>query len=424
MTLQSTVKTAQHLMHLITTRNKDVPNFSLLLGSGASSTSNVLTATEMIERWRRMLFSRSNGDKGYNEWLAYQPWFEHEDEYSILFETVYDQPSQRRVYIEECLKDARPGWGYVYLTNFLAERFFDVVFTTNFDDLINEACYLYSHELRPIVAAHDSAIQGIRVTSGRPKIIKLHGDFLYDNIKNTLAELETLETNTKKKLHQFAQEYGLVIIGYSGRDRSVMDTLELLLRDEENYKQGVYWCIRRGEHKSRRLESLLRKDRVYLVEIDGFDQFGAELHNIAQLSLPRPIARPFEMAEERAKLFIDIDETLKAHPVIGAHVRDVLEEIDMQRPKLPLTIQASILASMGKFDDAIPIWKRAHDEDPFDRSIAHHYADILADAEKYDELVEFVPGAPLNVEHKIYFLLRSSDNQAVIDLSTRYLTRN
>ena len=145
------------------------PNFSLLLGSGASATSKVRTAQAMIDAWRRLLFDRSGSDDSYQKWLTDQSWFRHEDEYSTLFEEIYDQPSQRRVYVEECVKDGHPSWGYVYLTSLLSNRFFDVVFTTNFDDLINEACYLYSDGLRPLVAAHDSAIQGIRVTSSRPK---------------------------------------------------------------------------------------------------------------------------------------------------------------------------------------------------------------------------------------------------------------
>ena len=211
-------KTASHLMNLITTRNANVPNFALLLGSGASATSKVATAHDMIVQWRLSLFAETERQNGYHEWLVNQAWYEHEDEYSILFELVYDQPSQRRVYIEECIKDAHPSWGYVYLSNLLDNRFFNVVFTTNFDDLINEACFLYSDGLRPIVAAHDSAVQGIRVTSNRPKIIKLHGDFLYDDIKNTIAELETLESNTKRKLHQFAQEYGTVSVWLTTRD--------------------------------------------------------------------------------------------------------------------------------------------------------------------------------------------------------------
>lgn len=423
MNQQSNEKTVAHLIRLVLNRNGDIPNFSLLLGAGASANSDVQTAIDMIQEWRNLLYEESKSEEDLLSWLKTQrDWYKHEDEYSILFETIYDQPSQRRVRVEECVKGSHPSWGYVYLTNFLANRLFDVVFTTNFDDLINEACYLYSDGLRPIVAAHDSAIQGIRVTSGRPKIIKLHGDFLYDNIKNTLAELETLEANTKRKLNQFAQEYGLVVVGYSGRDRSVMDTLEVLLRDEENYKQGVYWCLKRGSEISERLRSLLRKDRVYLVEIDGFDEFMAELHAKAKLTLPKPIARPFEMARERARLFVDVSDEFRHHPVIGSHIREVLGSINSQRIKVPLPIEAASLSSIGRYEESIPIWKEAIEEAPEDVNIAHGYADALVSAGSMKELTEFIPNSPLPDHDKIYFLLAAEQNQQVIDMATEFLT--
>ncbi len=421
MTTSTNAKISAHLSHLIVSRSGDIPNFSLLLGAGASSTSDVRTAQEMIIDWRRMLFYRSESEMSYEIWLEEQYWYEHEDEYSILFELIYDQPAQRRVCIEECVKKTQPNWGYVYLTNLLSSRFFDVIFTTNFDDLINEACYLYSDGVRPIVAAHDSVIQGIRVTSGRPKIIKLHGDFLYDNIKNTLAELETLEANTKRKLHQFAQEYGLVVLGYSGRDRSVMDTLEVLLRDEENYKQGVYWCIRPGSPISSRLESLLRRDRVYLVEVDGFDEFMADLHSEAQLVLPRPIARPFEIARERARLFVDVDGTLSAHPVINAHRKEVLESLDLQSPKLPLPLEAAALSSRREFSQAVLKWKEAYMEEPEDTHIAHSYAEALIDDGKFEEAAMLILQTTIPTYNKTYLLLRTGKNEEVIDLANQVL---
>ena len=413
-------KNAAHLQRLITTRNDDVPNFALLLGAGASKTSNVDTAVEMINDWRQIMVTNAAADDG-QIWLKNQPWYGHEDEYSLLFEYVYDQPAQRRVYIEECVKEAHPTWGYAYLTNLLAHRYFNVLFTTNFDDLINEACYLYSENLRPIVAAHDSAVQGIRVTSGRPKIIKLHGDFLYDNIKNTLAELETLEDNTKRKLHQFAQEYGLVVIGYSGRDRSVMDTLDVLLRDDDNYKQGIYWCLRHGEEPSRRLISLLRRDRVYLVRIDGFDEFMAELHVKTGISLPAAIARPFEMARERADLFVKIPSALDLHPVIQEHKKALLTSIAEDMPVLPLTMQASILGSMGLIDDAILLWEKAFEQEPDDRPLAYRYAEALAQAERYELLGEFLKKAPFTPDSTTYFYLRAFRDEDVIALASEVL---
>lgn len=420
MFFNSTSKTSTHLQRLITMRNGGIPNFALLLGAGASKTSNVITAGEMIDEWRQIMFADS-GVSDYEYWAGSQIWYGHDDEYSILFEQVYDRPAQRRVYIEKCLTEAHPTWGYAYLTSLLAHHYFDVVLTTNFDDLINEACYLYSDNLRPIVAAHDSAIQGVRVASGRPKIVKLHGDFLYDNIKNTLAELETLEENTKRKLHQFAQEYGLVVIGYSGRDRSVMDTLDVLLRDDENYKQGIYWCIRPGEEPSRRLSALLRRDRVYLVEISGFDEFLADLHEQTGNPLPKALARPFEIARERADLFVKLPAALELHPVIQRHKNALLQSIREDTPVLPLTMQASILASMGQVDDAVLIWEKAFEQDPNDVKVAYRYADALALAEKYADLGEFVQRSPLGVDDKAYFYLRAYHDEEVVSLATQVL---
>src|SRR5215813_4715394 len=108
------------------------------------------------------------------------------------------------------------------------------------------------------------------MTSERPKIIKLHGDFLFDNIKNTVSELETLEANMRQKFTQYASEFGLIVIGYRGADRSVMDTLSLLLRNEALFQYGVYWCFRKGSKLSPKPEALLQYRRFRLVEIDGF----------------------------------------------------------------------------------------------------------------------------------------------------------
>ena len=191
-------KHKSHLINLISRRSNSTPNFALLIGAGASASSGIKTASQMIDEWRRQLYGQAKSGDDFETWLKKQDWYEDEAEYSILFERVYDQRSQRRVYIEECVKDAKLSWGYIYLANLIAHNYFNVVFTPNFDDLPNEACSLYA-ELRPMVCAHDSVVADVRVTSARPKIIKLHGDFLYDSIKNTVRETETLEKNMRDK---------------------------------------------------------------------------------------------------------------------------------------------------------------------------------------------------------------------------------
>ncbi len=208
-------RSVSDLIRFISTRTDENPNYSLLLGAGCSISSGVVSATELCNIWRRQIVESFLGEKNNSsvdqqrEYLKsnHGSWYDPTREYSSLFEKKYDLQRQRRMFVENEVSGKFPSIGYVYLTSLVESNYFNTIFTTNFDDLINEAFYLYS-ELRPIVCAHDSSINSITVTSRRPKIIKLHGDYLFDDLKSTARETETLEQNMKLKFMEFAKEYG------------------------------------------------------------------------------------------------------------------------------------------------------------------------------------------------------------------------
>lgn len=260
------------------------PNYSILLGAGASVTSGVRSGQTLVKEWKKEVFEESEHNETMTIDDFFQPgnapsWYEEINSYAVLFENRFDLQRHRRMFVEREVSKAKPSMGYAYLVKLIENGFFNTVFTTNFDDLLNEAFYRFSKN-RPIVCAHDSSISGVTVTSTRPKIIKLHGDYLYENIKATLRETESLETNMKMKFQEFAKDFGLIVIGYSGQDRSIMDILNYLLQKEDYFKNGIFWCIRKGDNNiSGELKKLLWRDRVYYVEIDGFDELFAELNN-------------------------------------------------------------------------------------------------------------------------------------------------
>jgi len=268
------------------------PNYSILLGAGASVTSGVRSGQTLVNDWKKQVYEETNHNEGITIDEFFQPgnapsWYEESNSYSALFENRFDLQRHRRMFVEREVSKAKPSMGYAYLVKLIENGFFNTVFTTNFDDLLNEAFYRFSQN-RPIVCAHDSSISGVTVTSTRPKIIKLHGDYLYENIKATLRETESLETNMKMKFQEFAKDFGLIVIGYSGQDRSIMDILNYLLQKEDYFKNGIFWCIRKGdENISSELKKLLWRDRVYYVQIDGFDELFAELnHQLNKGQLP------------------------------------------------------------------------------------------------------------------------------------------
>jgi tetratricopeptide (TPR) repeat protein/NAD-dependent SIR2 family protein deacetylase len=342
-------KEKMHLINLVGNRSNNTPNFALLVGAGASVSSGVKPASEMIDEWRKQLYEQSRSKEPFDKWLSEQYWYKDEEEYSILFEKVYDQRSQRRIYIEGCVKDAKPSWGYIYLSNIIAHGYFNVIFTPNFDDLINEACFVYA-DCRPIVCAHDSAVADIRVTSSRSKIIKLHGDFLYDSIRNTIRETDSLEKNMLAKFMQFAKEYGLIVIGYGGNDRSIMDILDTMLksRDSEGYlPNGLYWCIRKGSIVGRKLDRLLQREGAFLVEIDSFDEFMAELHEGLGLTLPDAVRDPYKATTDRLNRFISIGKETE-HTII----KDDVKELEAQVKKFEQVVSGK--AKFGEFDNLVP----------------------------------------------------------------------
>lgn len=255
------------------------------MGAGCSVSSGVRSGGQLVEQWRRELFQRLAPDETYSAEFAkdfftkkHAVWYNPLREYSSLFEKNFDLPRQRRMFVEQEVAGKSPNLGYAYLIRLIEEGFLNTIFTTNFDDLINESFFQFSR-IRPVVCAHDSSVGSVTVTSKRPKVIKLHGDYLFDDIKSTVRETESLEENTRKKLIEFGRDFGMVIAGYSGCDRSVMEVLQYLLRSDDYFKHGVYWCLRAGEEPSDELLKLLWRDRVYYVEVDGFDELMASLHN-------------------------------------------------------------------------------------------------------------------------------------------------
>ena len=274
-------KKISDLVRFLSIRCDETPNYSLLMGAGCSITSGIKSGTQLINDWKKEIIEYADDyDTSItsDEYFEKQNWFDERNPYSSLFEKRYDLQRQRRAFVENEVANKNPSIGYAYLVKLIENNYFNAIFTTNFDDLLNEAFYRFSN-VRPVVCAHDSAITSITVTSKRPKIIKLHGDYLFEEIKSTLRETESLEGNMKNKFIEFSKDYGLIVVGYAGNDRSIMDILSFLLKKEEFFKNGIYWCIRKGdENISDDLKKLLWKDKVFFIQIEGFDELMAELN--------------------------------------------------------------------------------------------------------------------------------------------------
>ena len=124
--------------------------------------------------------------------------------------------------------------------------------------------------------APDLAVQSI--TEGRwPVEVKLHGDFRSRRLKNTSDELRQQDARLRGVLVDSCRRFGLVVAGYSGRDDSVMDTLEEVLKEPGAFPAGLFWLNRGEDPPLPRVGQLLERAvgagvEAALVAVENFDE--------------------------------------------------------------------------------------------------------------------------------------------------------
>lgn len=293
------------------------PNLvSWFLGAGASAASGIPTGYAMIRDFKSQIFCRENKLSRREIDTGDQVWIDRIDEffrltsllppdgdpaeYAAAFEALYPNPKHRRQYIDDAIAKGTPCFGHRVLGSLIAGRRVDCVFTTNFDPLIEEAVVsantllATTDKVRPVVAAIDSADRALRCLNEAdwPLIAKLHGDYQSTSIKNTGTELERQDERMRHVLVEASKRYGMVFVGYSGRDASVMDTLTSVLTEKSPFPNGIYWVISAAGRLLPMVQAFLEKAAeagvdVTLVECKTFDELAGEV--VKQVDLPAPL---------------------------------------------------------------------------------------------------------------------------------------
>jgi hypothetical protein len=278
------------------------PNIMWLLGAGASAASGVPTAYHLIWRFKQLLYCsnqrvsiRACSDLGdpslqarlqnYFDTKGGFPPSDSDEEYAYYFEDAFPSEADRRRYIDETFSAAHPSYGHIALASLIKLDKARIVWTTNFDPLIEDAiANLYGKSGHLISATTDSpqlAMQAIN--EGRfPLLGKLHGDFRSRKLKNITDELRAQDAELKHALVESCKRYGLAVLGYSGRDHSVMDALVEAINDGKGYPSGLFWFHRPDTPYLSHVSDLIERAHksgieAHLIDIETFDELMADI---------------------------------------------------------------------------------------------------------------------------------------------------
>jgi hypothetical protein len=312
------------------------------LGAGASAASGIPTGYAMIRDFKAQIFCRETGLSKREIDTADPIWIERIDaffrrtsllpadgeptEYAKAFEAVYPQPRHRRQYIDDAISKGTPSFGHKMLGSLMAAGKVDCVFTTNFDPLIEESAHLANAVLpvggqnRPTVAAIDSAHRAMRCLNefDWPLVAKLHGDYQSIALKNIGSELETQDAQMRHALEEAGKRFGMVFVGYSGRDASIMEALTEVLDTPSPFPNGLYWVTSSTSRLLPAVTEFLNRAQaagvdVAVVECATFDELAANIIKTTDLppllfdrvmeGRPTPRLVPVQLPTTEARAF-------------------------------------------------------------------------------------------------------------------------
>lgn len=268
-----------------------------LLGAGASASAGVPTANDLIWEFKQQLYVSQKRVSPHtvsdlsNETIRTMiqahidgsgrfPQQGAPDEYSSLFEAAYPSEADRRTYIDAKIKGGKPSYGHYALATLMRAQLLRIVWTTNFDTLVADACAKV-FDTTAVLSSIDldaPAIAEDLIKEERwPIEIKLHGDFRSRKLKNIEDELRHQDSKLRKTLIDSCHSYGLVVAGYSGRDESIMSSLREAISTAGAYPAGLFWLHREGGEPLEKVYDLIKEAaargiEASLVKIVNFDE--------------------------------------------------------------------------------------------------------------------------------------------------------
>lgn len=284
------------------------PELMLFLGAGASVSSGIPSAREMTWIFKRDIYcteqcrsmesfkdlSLESIRTPLQDYIQQYHWYPGEgadDEYSVLFEKCWSEERDRRQFIQRYVMQSIPSVGYKSLGALIeAQRVINII-TTNFDDLV-ERCLPANAKTPLFVVSPESKhrLEDTQFGASWLQLFKLHGDFRYDRLQIATKEVQDLDTQMRNRLQDFCREYGLIVVGSSGRDNSVMTMFEEASQNG-GFKKGLYWCLKKGSSPSPRVQQLVSVlcesgSLASFVEIESFDELMYHLYQQCGIKNP------------------------------------------------------------------------------------------------------------------------------------------
>lgn len=271
------------------------PQLMWFLGAGTSRTANMPTASDITWDLKLKYYClQENQDiqnhdinnvaiknkiqsymdsKGFPElWSA--------EEYSFYFKLMFgnDYEAQQK-YIHDQLASEKISLniGHRVLAGLIELKKSKVIFTTNFDEVIEKA-YAEVSESNLSTFHLEGSYAALDFLNAEkfPIYAKIHGDFKYKSIKNLPEDLANNDKEIQRCFLAASSRYGIVISGYSGRDENVMSMFNEAIEQNNAFPHGLFWTVTDSSNISDAVKQFINKANqkgitAHIIEVGTFD---------------------------------------------------------------------------------------------------------------------------------------------------------
>ena len=286
--------------------------YALLLGSGVSRAAGVPTGWEVVLDLVGKLMV-VQGEKAPDPHKWYGDKYGGDPDYSAILGEIAPTPAERqqilRRYFEpdpadEADASKRPTTAHRAIADLVKGGFVKVIVTTNFDRLIESA--LHEADVEPVVLKSADDIAGMTpLDHTKCCVLKLHGDYLDERIRNTTDELSEYPDAVNGLIDRIVEEYGLVVCGWSAEWDVA---LSKAIRRARARRYTTYWTAYGTLGDEAKHIAQARQARV--IEIESADKFFEDLYGLVRAiedhATPNPAS--VQVAVAQCKQYLARDE--------------------------------------------------------------------------------------------------------------------
>ena len=310
------------------------PNtYALLLGSGISVSSGVPTGWEVTLELVKRLATLRGEDAGDDPLSWYRNQTEGDPDYSDLLTELAPSPGDRRNLLERFFQPTEeereqglklPTNAHHAIARLVVDGFVKVIVTTNFDRLLEQA--LSEAGVEPSVISSSAHAAGATpIAHSRCTIVKVHGDYLSADLKNTVDELAGYDTEINRLLDEVFDQYGLVVCGWSAVwDKALR---EAILRSPGR-RFATFW-LRRGplEPDAQVIVGHRQAIEISIQEADNaFESLADKVESLSEAVDQRPLDTALAVAQLK-KYLPDPVNRIKLHDLVIGATDDVIDRV-------------------------------------------------------------------------------------------------